>query len=321
MSKAWEASAPANIALIKYMGKNPGNAATNASLSLALKDFRTSVRLECSGDDSDRWDPLPGSTPLRRESTEKFLRFFAQLKNEFSIKENFLVMSGNNFPADAGIASSASSYAALTQAAMLAFSEIKKIKTPDINSQAALSRLGSGSSCRSFLGPWCVWDENKIYAPDSSAMPELMDIVVIANADSKKVSSSEAHQRVRSSPLFNGRVERANLRLQKSLLAMQKADLNSLAQIAWEELWDMHSLFHTSVPPFFYFAPTTLLILRAVEDWRDEIGHMPITTIDAGPNVHLLVPAKEYSLWNERLEKLAAKSKTPFSWMHSHAGI
>lgn len=294
----WKSSAPSNIALIKYMGKEPGNQAVNPSLSMTLSNFQTQVELEISA--KDHWQPLPGSAPLKEASTKRFVDFFVSLKKKAGIQENFEIRSGNNFPSDAGLASSASSFAALTKAALTAFADLKKEKIPSPLEMANISRTGSGSSCRSFFSPWCRWEGEKVH-PVLSALPPLVDLVAIVDGGVKKVSSSEAHKKVQTSPLFHGRVERAKVRLQKMEAAMAAGNFQAVAELSWDELWDMHSLFHTSQPPFFYFAPETITILRWVENFWEKNGKGPIATIDAGPNVHLLVPADEVSFYRKQL--------------------
>ncbi len=288
----WKASAPSNIALIKYMGKESGggNVAVNPSLSMTLDAFRTSVELELAPD-GDRWEPLAGSTPLRAESTKRFVEFFTRLRKEAAIPQSFTIRSGNNFPSDAGLASSASSFAALTMAACRAFSELSGKPLPSPAAQAMLSRTGSGSSCRSFFGPWCAWEGNEI-GTVPSRLPDLTDLVAVLDTGFKKVSSSEAHRRVQTSPLFEGRAARARQRQVDIKNALATGDFRRTAEISWAELWDMHSLFHTSDTPFFYLSPATLQVLRWVEERWEKRGAGPIATIDAGPNVHLLVDWK-----------------------------
>ncbi len=295
----WTASAPSNIALIKYMGKEGANQSVNPSLSMTLSAFRSTVEIERRKEGPDQWQPLPGSSPLRAESTARFLEFFQKLKGE--VPGSFLLRSGNNFPSDAGLASSASSFAALTLAAHTAFADIRGLPIPPAEELARISRSGSGSSCRSFFSPWCAWEGDKI-GPLPSRLPDLVDLVVVVDHAHKKVSSSEAHRRVRTSPLFADRVPRAQQRMQAMRQALASGDYRATAEISWAELWDMHSLFHTSTPPFFYFAPGTLAVLRWAEDFWEKHGHGPITTIDAGPNVHLLVPAEETARFRAELK-------------------
>lgn len=302
----WKASAPSNIALIKYMGKESGglNEAVNPSLSMTLSGFRTSVELEkTAASGPDRWEPLPGSAPLREESTRRFVDFFTRLKNESGAEGAFLIRSGNNFPSDAGLASSASSFAALTMAACQAFADLRSGKTPPAATQALLSRTGSGSSCRSFFSPWCAWEGREI-GPVPCALPPLVDLVAVTDTSFKKVSSSDAHRRVRTSPLFEGRATRASTRQRALKTALAGGDFRRTAEIAWAELWDMHSLFHTSDTPFFYLTPSSLSVLRWAESRWEKQGRGPIVTIDAGPNVHVLVPQDEGSLYRAELVAL-----------------
>ncbi len=290
--KSWSGSAPSNIAIVKYMGKESReNAATNPSLSMTLEDFRTSVEISLIDEPADRWEPL-GEWSLSEKGKARFLGFFGRLKAKESIQKNFLIRSGNNFPADAGLASSASSFAALTLTAYKAFSDLTGKPLPSAGELAQISRTGSGSSCRSFFSPWCLWSGAEICEAPAN-FPRLVDFVAILNHGTKQVSSSEAHERVRTSPLFDRRPDRAKARTEKALRALSEGDYAALAKIAWDDMWDMHSLFHTSDPSFTYMEPDTVAVLKYVENlWREK-KHGPITTIDAGPNVHMLVPESE----------------------------
>lgn len=291
----FEASAPSNIALIKYMGKlNPdSNQPTNSSLSLTLNDLRTVVRLSYREDlKSDQWQPLTGDGFSRLNLSEKsqgrFLKHLAYLKKVHQFQGNFLVESGNNFPSDCGLASSASSFAALTMAATEALNTLKKnqdIQTP--LEVAELSRVGSGSSCRSFFGPWALWFSEGVRPLEFPLGAVLHQVVIVEDAI-KSVSSSEAHKRVTTSELFEGRPERAEKRLAELLEAFKAGDWNRAYEISWAEFWDMHALFETSKPPFGYMTAGTLKVLRYLQDlWSNEKDG-PIVTMDAGANVHLI---------------------------------
>ncbi len=167
-----------------------------------------------------------------------------------------------------------------------------------------ISRTGSGSSCRSFFSPWCAWEGEKI-GPVDSKLPELVDLVVVVDTGYKKISSSEAHKRVPASPLFADRPARVTRRMEELKRAMREGNFRRASEISWAELWDMHSLFHTSDPPFFYLTPLSLEVLRWSENRWEKKGHGPIATVDAGPNVHLLVPAAEKEQFRAELGALA----------------
>jgi diphosphomevalonate decarboxylase len=165
---------------------------------------------------------------------------------------------------------------------------------------AALSREGSGSSCRSLDGPYVAWEGERARALPLTSMPRLSHFVLIVSTEPKTVSSSEAHTRVKTSPLWSGRPGRANDRLTVIESALRGGDLRRVATESWLEAWEMHSLFHTSNPSFSYWEPGTLQALQFLAPFVSS-ENPPIVTLDAGPNVHLLVRADEQAAWRTRL--------------------
>lgn len=198
----------------------------------------------------------------------------------------FLIRSGNDFPAACGIASSASSFAALTKAACHIVSE-QTGQTFSNEQMSQLSQKGSGSSCRSFFSHWSLWEDQGACAVDLPFQDLLHDVVVVSE-DEKDVSSSQAHERVTSSLLFKGRTERASMRLEDLTKALQSQDWRQAMQITWAEFWDMHALFETSQPSFGYMSAKSLEVLECVQSIWKQNEDGPIVTMDAGPNVHLL---------------------------------
>lgn len=293
----WQATAPSNIALIKYMGKTQinGNKPSNASLSYTLPLLLSHVRLTLidaqSNASSDRWQPLEHSDcqpcDLSEKGQARFLTHLQRLKQHFNYDGCFLVESANTFAADCGLASSASSFAALTRVACVALSELTQTPLPSVSEQAALSQQGSGSSCRSFIEPWVLWNESGI-EPIETAYPKLLHSVIVVEDTKKTVSSSEAHQRVTSSPLFENRIARAHNRLDGLITALQQADWRAAFEITWAEFQDMHALFATANPSFEYMTDKTLEILKHLEQHWQAQNDGPLVTLDAGPNIHLL---------------------------------
>ncbi len=290
--KSFEASMPSNIALIKYMGKTDSevNLPTNPSLSYTLNHLKTQVRLSLSDLPNDTWEPLNEGAfvapKLSKFGVDRFLKHFRFLKAQLGLSQNFIIQSGSNFPSDCGLASSASSFAALT---MATFNAAKEISGSDLNlkSLAMLSRQGSGSSCRSFFSPWCEWEGERVELVDLS-LETLPHNVVIVEAEKKKISSSEAHRRVPSSLLFRGRVERATQRCELLKSALIDKDYSKAFELCWAEFWDMHALFETSSPGFGYMTDKSLKVINLARDYWDSHGEGPIVTMDAGANVHLL---------------------------------
>jgi len=297
------ASAPSNIALIKYMGKiqTQGNLPTNASLSYTLDSLRTYVRLTVQPGSQDTWIPLEGekleTMRLSEKGKERFLAHLKFLKTKWGIEQNFLVESANNFPADCGLASSASSFAALTLAAAQMFQKINPQPWgADLKILSSLSRQGSGSSCRSLYTPWALWAQE--YAePLEFPYKKFLHQVIIVEDSKKEVSSSEAHKLVAQSSLFPGRVERAEKRLKELNHALMSQNWQQSFEIVWAEFWDMHALFATCAPPFMYMTAGSQMVLEEIlQFWKNQ-GDGPIVTMDAGANVHFL--------WREDQKELA----------------
>jgi diphosphomevalonate decarboxylase len=144
-----------------------------------------------------------------------------------------------------------------------------------------------------------LWESEEA-ALTESVLPPLTDLVLVLTEAAKKVSSSEAHARVKTSPLWQGRKERAEARCQTVLRALKCGDFKTLSEHSWSELWEMHSLFHTSIEPFSYFTGESVEALRfATLFLKDK--NPPIVTLDAGANLHWIVPDTEADVWTRRL--------------------
>ncbi|MDR1375331.1 MAG: hypothetical protein LBJ45_00760 [Holosporaceae bacterium] len=285
----WVCSAPSNIALIKYMGKQEGNIPSNVSLSYTLNKFSSEVSLEVWENE----DVFINKMNLAEESVRRFLGHLNHIKNVTNCRKFFRIRSQNNFPHSVGIASSASSFAALTICSFRAMCSLENIPLPSPEEMSRISRNASGSSCRSFFSPWSLWDgENAMMA--NIEIFELRHNLLLLNKTPKAIASSEAHKRVRSSLLFSGRADRARARLNKLIPALNN-NWREAYQLCWEEFWDMHALFETSSPAFGYFLPETIAVLQEVRRFWQNYQDGPLATVDAGCNVHLL--------WREDQEK------------------
>ena len=334
--------APSNIALVKYMGKLDAtiNLPANASFSLTLNKLCTYVEMTESVSTASgvQWiseipakakgDPEAKSPKLSESGIARMNRHFERVRKQLpevfaphglSLTEPCAVeiRTANTFPSDSGIASSASSFAAMTLASALFFvndtRKFMKLWESDLEFRRALamiSRQGSGSSCRSFEGPWVMWGKEKagnVFDGVKNPMPEMSDLVVLIGSAPKEISSSQAHLLVKTSPLWHGRTERTTSRLSLAIQALKSGDLTKISKMAWDEMWEMHSLFHTCENPFTYFEPGTIEVLKWLSPLR-ESGKM-IVTMDAGANVHILIPASEAVSWKAKLEKEFPKFK------------
>lgn len=314
------------------MGKIPGtgNRPTNASISYTLDHLRTYVRLtplsELSSEDlelkkispedlekkNDLWRPLQRNDlypiQLSEKGQKRFLQHFELLKSQWNIHDKYLIESANNFPSDCGLASSASSFAALTMTASELFQKLAPISEGQ-NRQwiSSLSRQGSGSSCRSLYTPWAIWKEEYAEPVVGFKFEKLIHSAIIVEESIKAVSSSEAHRLVTNSPRFEGRIERAHLRLNNLIQALREGDWSMAYQICWDEFIDMHRLFETSTPAFSYMTEGSNEVLNYLKKhWESKLDG-PIVTMDAGANVHLLFRENQIELCAKMNHELGQK--------------
>jgi diphosphomevalonate decarboxylase len=202
------------------------------------------------------------------------------------------VVSTNNFPTGSGIASSASAFSALALAASTAAG--LELDEADLS---RLARTGSGSASRSIPGGFVEWypgSDHKSSYSESFAPAEhwdLVDNVAVISQEHKKTGSSSGHPLAKSSPIQAGRVADTQRRLDICRKAILNKDFEALARIAEIDSNLLHSVMMTSTPPLIYWQPTTIEIMKNVEDWRAS-GLEVFYTIDAGPNVHVISPAK-----------------------------
>lgn len=310
MKPSFQAFAPSNIALIKYMGKlateTESNRPANSSISFSLNGFKTHVRASVIDGAAEPlvWAPLRKAglqaPQLSEHGRLRFLRHAERVMKRIGAGlprgKSILIESANDFPSDCGLASSASSFAALTMAVAGLFES-----TLSTEALADLSREGSGSSCRSFFSPWGVWDAEGARAAEGlPGEDKLWHMALIVDDSLKRVSSSEAHKRVASSLLFRGRPERAEERLRQLMDCLRRANgndgvhaWNRASELVWAESWDMHALFETSEPGFGYMVPESLRVLSLIRELNLKYGEnetyrKPLVTLDAGPNVHVI---------------------------------
>jgi diphosphomevalonate decarboxylase len=214
------------------------------------------------------------------------------------------VESANNFPTGAGIASSASAFAALALAASSAAG-----LTLSERELSILARHGSGSACRSIPGGFVEWragstDEESfaVSIADPDHWPLADCIAVISNVH-KPIGSTEGHALAGTSPLQAARVADADRRLDLCRAAVLKRDFDALAAIVELDSTLMHAVMMTSTPPLFYWQPATLAIMDAVRAWRAN-GIPACYTIDAGPNVHVITTPDRAGMIKTRLAEI-----------------
>jgi diphosphomevalonate decarboxylase len=292
-----------NIAFIKYWGNRDDHLRlpANGSISMNLEELHTRTRVTFDKRlEADQFE-LDGQQ-VSGAGLQRVTGFLDLVRGIAKLDLHARVESLNNFPTGAGIASSASAFAALSLAASAAAGLSL--------SEAELSRLarrGSGSACRSVPGGFVEWqtgESDETSYAFSIAPPEhwdLADCVAIVSRVHKQTGSTEGHALAGTSPLQASRVADAPRRLEACRRAILERDFDALASIVELDSNLMHAVMMTSTPSLLYWQPATLAVMRSVQEWRQ--SGLPVCyTIDAGPNVHVLCPASVSTQVVESLE-------------------
>lgn len=282
--------APSNIALCKYWGKRDKqlNLPMNASLSVSLGYLGTHTRLVPIDYPADEiWlngdQLLPSSAFCQRVSA--FLDLF---RTPGSC--HFRITTRNSIPTAAGLASSASGFAALAKAANDSFQL-------DLNTQqlSVLARLGSGSACRSVFDGFVEWrmgqreDGHDSHAIQlTEGWPGLCVGLVKVDASAKAIDSRSGMQRtLDTAHLYQSWPIQAAQDLQQLKRAISAQDFDLLGQTAEHNALSMHATMIASWPPLLYWQPESLVAMQKVWKLRQE-GLSVFFTMDAGPNLKLL---------------------------------
>jgi diphosphomevalonate decarboxylase len=303
--------APANIAFIKYWGARDLEHAVPLNPSISMTLDRCSTRCtveEIDGGKDEVWLSEPDGD-FRTPSPEFVAGVRAQLdrvRKWTGRKECLRVATRTGFPSAAGLASSASGFAALTLAATRALGKTNA-SIEDLSSLARLS--GSGSAARSVLGGYVEWPEGEgdkeVHAVQLAPSEhwELCDVIAVVEIGPKAVSSRDGHALAHTSPYLPTRLDLLPARLEKVRYAIAERDLAALGPVLEEEAIDLHLIAMSSRPPIFYWSPGTLGVLRAVRELRQE-GLAAWATMDAGANVHVICDPEVEDDVAERLEEL-----------------
>ena len=285
-----------NIAFIKYWGNRDSalRLPANGSISMNLDGLftRTTVSFQPSlGLD----ELIINGHEVTGKGLERVSAILEIVRLSAGLRLKAEVVSENNFPTAAGIASSAAAFAAQALAALSAAG--LDCSEPAVS---RLARLGSGSASRSIPAGFVEW---KMGAGDldsyavSIAPPQhwnLADCVAIVSAGHKAIGSTEGHALAPTSPLQVARLADAPRRLDLCRRAILDRDFAAFASIIEHDSDMMHAVMMTSQPALFYWKPATLAVMDAVREWRSD--GLPVAyTIDAGPNVHVICAAETSS--------------------------
>ena len=313
-------TAPSNIALLKYWGKDPQGIQwpSNNSISMTLSNCHTRTSAAAFGDiregsvDEISLEKIVEASS--KKSIDRVQSFLNLLREETGYRAALRIKSENSFPAGAGIASSASGFAALTVAALAAWTRSKnweelRDQGYGVHKLAKFARMGSGSACRSLLGGFVQWRKGD--SPESQSISllapashwDLSDLIAVVDRHEKTTSSSEGHKIAQTSPLFCTRVLGIPEKEQLICEAIEDQDLEKLGFVLESEALDMHAVMMSSTPSLNYLSPKTFEILAWVRESRRKLSTPAYFTLDAGSTVHILTETHAAETWRKAFQE------------------
>ena len=300
------AEARPNIAFIKYWGNrdNTLRLPMNGSISMNLGELTT--RTTVSFQPSLPFDELViNGHEISGAGRDRVSYILDIVRGMANITDRAEVITENNFPSGAGIASSASAFAALalagSKAAGLDMSE---------RELSRLARRGSGSASRSIPGGFVEWqlgttDEDSFAVSIAPADHwNLVDLIAVVSVSHKKTGSTEGHAIAPTSSLQEARVNDAPRRLDICREAILNCDFKPFASIVEQDSDMMHAVMMTSTPALHYWQPASLAVMSAVRAWRAD-GIPVCYTVDAGANVHVITVETEAQAVEKRLREIS----------------
>lgn len=264
----------------------------NSSLSLTLDGFYTltEVTLDPSFSEDRVWFD---GVPAPKDFSKKVKDFMDQVRARSDIKGYAQIHTQNHVPLGAGLASSASGFAALAMAASKAYG-----LSLEPRALSLLARLGSGSASRSIFGGFVKWHKGHLADGSDSFSTPLLEqsnwinrlcmIAVIVNQEEKSLSSREGMARtVKTSPLYGGWLDSAASDLECAEKSIFQEDLKMLGEVMEHNALKMHATMLAAKPSVQYLNSGSFEVMQKVNELRAE-GLLAYYTMDAGPNVKIL---------------------------------
>jgi diphosphomevalonate decarboxylase len=245
---------------------------------------------------------------LKLEFKPKIQSFFERILKycPYILNYKFKINTSNTFPHSSGIASSASGISALA----LCIMSLEKLVNPKISDDyfymkaSFLSRLGSGSACRSLKGSVNLWGTHSSFNTSSNLYSiefpykvhdifnTYHDAVLLVDKGVKTVSSTAGHNLMNNHPFADKRFQIAQDNIDKLSAILKNGDTSEFVKLVEDEALMLHGLMMTSDPSYILIKSKTLQIIESIREFRSK-NNIPVCfTLDAGANVHVLFPDK-----------------------------
>lgn len=314
--KLYTAKAPVNIALIKYWGKKderlkiPLNDSLSGTLDIDDMCATTSVAISDAFHEDAFW--LNGEKQVLETSSQVSImintfRELTRLDEDLKQKCKIHIVSRNNFPTAAGLASSAAGYACLAYV----LGQVYEVTDPTLLSRIA--RRASGSACRSLFGGFVMWIRGTSNETSKAEQivshdhwPEMKVIICVVNDGKKEISSSQGMlNSCKTSELLEYRANHiVPQRVSKLKEAILGRDFDTFAEITMKDSNQFHAICLDSHPPIFYLNETSQQIIKICTLVNSYYGkNVSAYTFDAGPNACIYLLEDHVSLFIQILMK------------------
>lgn len=199
------------------------------------------------------------------------------------------IVSENNFPTAAGLASLAAGFAAL----VTAIAKLYELGD-DMTELSKIARQGSGSACRSLFGGFVAWemgenadgsDSQAVQIADVNHWPTLKAAILVVSDDKKDTPSTTGMQTtVATSELFAERIaSQVPRRYTEMKQAILDKDFATFAKLTMQDSNSFHAVCLDLFPPIFYLNDTLKQIIKLVHQLNEK-EVVAAYTFDAGPN-------------------------------------
>ena len=284
----------------------------NGSVSMTVDGFNTKTTVEFFDDYDRDIFVINGEEITEGKPYDKTVKFLDLIRERAGISQKARVATENNFPTAAGLASSASGFAAIAMAA-------SKAAGMDLDNKelSMLARRGSGSATRSVEGGFVEWHRGeKDDGSDSfgeQIVPEdywdFRMIACITSSEQKKVKSTAGMaQTIETCPYYKDWLATVNDDIKAAKDGIKDKDFTKVGSTAEFNALKMHATMITTKPPIIYWNDATMRIMHALIAWREE-GLESYFTMDAGPQVKIMCMDKDMEELKKRLSGIEGIQK------------
>lgn len=270
------------------------------SVATTPTESHTTVEFSDLGRDSAQVD----GRALEGRELDRVVSVVDEVRRRAGSKARFRMVSKNNFPANVGLGSSASGFAALALASCEALG-----LDLSLEQVSAIARRGAGSAARSVTGAFSRWkaghDDEESYSYQVASEGFQMGIVVALVPAFKY--TEDAHKAVLGSPFFHSRLAYVHGVLAEMENAIRRRDIDRIGMIAERDSLILHGITMTGVDEMILWRPETVKVILEVRKMREE-GLSAFFSIDTGATVYVNTHVELLDKVEERIKALGVET-------------